>query len=258
MKTSNTQTQLLLKIQQFFNLSELQTLCFNLKIDFEDISGSTKTDKIRELIKHCQRQNLLEELLTACEESRPQIIWRTHPQTSLATQPSTEKFIQNLTEELVTTYYYQVTPETYNNKFSWLGINKSIDQINLLAFFTTPSLTTQDIKQSCEELFAISRQLPSKVNIKTRLRNPIGLLCFVSDLKQNKSEVDFIVQQNKISHKANDGAITICWNINLKTKEITTHNKLVSLFPPVIIGDNAVPPGLSFVTNFLQNYSIPS
>ena len=38
-----------------FNLDELNTLCFDLNIDYEDIPGNNKQAKVVELIKYCER-----------------------------------------------------------------------------------------------------------------------------------------------------------------------------------------------------------
>lgn len=60
-----------------FNIDELKELCFELSIDYEDLSGSTKSDKIRELIDYCQRRGRINELLIAYRRARPNsTIWR--------------------------------------------------------------------------------------------------------------------------------------------------------------------------------------
>jgi hypothetical protein len=54
-----------------FNDSELRTLCFNLEVPYEDLSGSGKEDKVRELIEYCQRRGQYNKLVAACTEARP-------------------------------------------------------------------------------------------------------------------------------------------------------------------------------------------
>ncbi len=51
------------------------TLCFELNIDFENLAGATKKDKVRELLQHCQRYGRLEELQTEVGKLRPRIDW---------------------------------------------------------------------------------------------------------------------------------------------------------------------------------------
>lgn len=46
-----------------YNKDELKTLCFELDIDFEEIPGSTKTSKSRELIKYVKQRNSLHKLI---------------------------------------------------------------------------------------------------------------------------------------------------------------------------------------------------
>ncbi|MBK8901383.1 MAG: hypothetical protein IPM53_09385 [Anaerolineaceae bacterium] len=59
-----------------FNESELQTLCFDLKIDYETLPPGSKLDKVRELIALCLRDNRINELISLCENARPRVAWR--------------------------------------------------------------------------------------------------------------------------------------------------------------------------------------
>lgn len=58
-----------------FNLTEIRDLCFELDIDFENLSGSSKPDKIRELILYCERYGLSNKLVQAVYTLRPGNIW---------------------------------------------------------------------------------------------------------------------------------------------------------------------------------------
>jgi hypothetical protein len=50
-------TQLRDQIDQTFDEEELRGLCFALKIDYDNLCGESKADKIRELLAYCQRHN---------------------------------------------------------------------------------------------------------------------------------------------------------------------------------------------------------
>ena len=58
---------------EHFNVSELRDLCLILHIDYEFLAGTSKQDKIRELILFFQRREELAELVTACRKQRPSI-----------------------------------------------------------------------------------------------------------------------------------------------------------------------------------------
>ncbi|MCA9873663.1 MAG: hypothetical protein KC441_08410 [Anaerolineales bacterium] len=60
---------------QYFSLSELHTLAFDLGIAHDDLPGSTRSQFAESLILHCYRQNRLEELVTLCREQRPFVTW---------------------------------------------------------------------------------------------------------------------------------------------------------------------------------------
>ena len=57
-------------IVEKFNLAEIQELCFDLAIDFEDLGGSGKRGKARELVTYVERRGRLEELYAAIQAAR--------------------------------------------------------------------------------------------------------------------------------------------------------------------------------------------
>lgn len=57
---------------QHFNDSELNTLCFRLGIQYEDLPGTSRSDKARELVSYCQRHGWIPSLLQELERQRPQ------------------------------------------------------------------------------------------------------------------------------------------------------------------------------------------
>ena len=59
-----------------FDISELQTLCFELKVDYENLSGFNKLDKCREIINFFHRRGRLEELIEYCSTQRPNVAWK--------------------------------------------------------------------------------------------------------------------------------------------------------------------------------------
>lgn len=61
---------------QAFNLDELKDLCFELDIDYDDLSGENRSAKARELVARCRRTGRLEDLLAAAERARPKLDWR--------------------------------------------------------------------------------------------------------------------------------------------------------------------------------------
>lgn len=58
-------------LNAYFNDSELRDLCFRLHIEYEDLGGYTKSDKVRELILHAERHNRSEALVQTVYELRP-------------------------------------------------------------------------------------------------------------------------------------------------------------------------------------------
>ena len=64
-------------LKEHFNLTELRDLCLALEIDYENLAGSSKADKARELMLYCDRHGLGNKLLQASSHLRPNAPWHT-------------------------------------------------------------------------------------------------------------------------------------------------------------------------------------
>ena len=60
-------------INSHFALIEIYALCFRLNIDFENLPGARKTEKVKELIRYMERHGRLEELVEAVRKERPDL-----------------------------------------------------------------------------------------------------------------------------------------------------------------------------------------
>lgn len=60
-------------LTNLFSEDELITLCFELGIDYEQLPGSSKLGKAREIIKFCDRRNLLKKLHHKVKMERPYV-----------------------------------------------------------------------------------------------------------------------------------------------------------------------------------------
>jgi hypothetical protein len=59
----------------YFSDGELRTLMFDLGWDYEDLPGSGKADKARELVALAERRQRLPELVAQIKKERPDITW---------------------------------------------------------------------------------------------------------------------------------------------------------------------------------------
>jgi hypothetical protein len=57
-----------------FDLEEIETLCFDLHIDFENLDGQSKQAKVRELVLYCERYRRIDELVATIRRLRPPLI----------------------------------------------------------------------------------------------------------------------------------------------------------------------------------------
>ena len=73
-RTSALTTLHRLMVQQF-NLNDIETLCFQMSIDIDEISGTGKSAKVRELILDIIRQGRVQNLTDLLKQARPHIQW---------------------------------------------------------------------------------------------------------------------------------------------------------------------------------------
>jgi hypothetical protein len=62
-------------LTDYFNETELRNLCFDLDVEYEDLSGPTKADKARELVALLKRCDRISELIKLCSKLRPNVPW---------------------------------------------------------------------------------------------------------------------------------------------------------------------------------------
>lgn len=58
-----------------FNKSELRHLVFDLGVEYEELAGSTKSDKALALIDYLRRRGRLPDLIKQCRQLRPNAHW---------------------------------------------------------------------------------------------------------------------------------------------------------------------------------------
>ena len=63
-------------IDQHFSLDELQTLSFDLGIEFEHLAGNIRPVKIQNLIIYLSQRERLPELLARLQDQRPAVSWQ--------------------------------------------------------------------------------------------------------------------------------------------------------------------------------------
>ncbi len=63
------------KIAFHFNIGELQNLCFDLSIKYENLPGNTLDDKSRELVDYCVRHGRIENLIDRLKYLRSSVAW---------------------------------------------------------------------------------------------------------------------------------------------------------------------------------------
>lgn len=68
-------SQLRRQIITYFNIDELQSLVFELDIDYESLEGNTKNEKVVSLLEYCEHRDRNEDLVTKLQQARPSVAW---------------------------------------------------------------------------------------------------------------------------------------------------------------------------------------
>jgi hypothetical protein len=64
-----------LLIGRGFSPDELRRLCFDLRLEYENIPGQTLDEKVRELLAYFDRRGQLAQLIEKCRQERPHLPW---------------------------------------------------------------------------------------------------------------------------------------------------------------------------------------
>lgn len=62
-------------LTRHFDDGELHDLCFDLHIEYDDLPGAGRKDKVRELVARCERHGRIPELVEECRRLRPNASW---------------------------------------------------------------------------------------------------------------------------------------------------------------------------------------
>ncbi|MFP4441019.1 MAG: effector-associated domain EAD1-containing protein [Chloroflexaceae bacterium] len=68
-------------LTRHFDRSELQTLCFELGVAYDDLPEGGRVDKIRELITYLERRGRIPDLIAVGRRLRPDVAWDATPET---------------------------------------------------------------------------------------------------------------------------------------------------------------------------------
>lgn len=141
--------------------------------------------------------------------------------------------------------------------FNFIGLKETPLTVDLVAFTKADGLTEKQIVDLRDKFFKIIQIVSYDFGFKPGPRMPNALLCLIFEDECPRSLIEFIQKQTKISHWQRS-AVLVSWVIDMKYKQIHTHNNPVSLFPPVVILEDSVFPGLDYLESFIYSYSSPS
>ncbi|MBK8903648.1 MAG: CHAT domain-containing protein [Anaerolineaceae bacterium] len=82
-------------IVKHFDENEVMDLCFDLRIEFEELVGNEKRGKTRSLINKLEREGRLNELIDHCAKLRPRVNWIKTPTQKNQTAPTSLTDLQS-------------------------------------------------------------------------------------------------------------------------------------------------------------------
>ena len=75
--TQDWKTQLRYALMEYFNDAELRGLCFDIGLEYENISAEGKINTVIEMIDYGLRTGTIANLVELCEQQRPNVPWQT-------------------------------------------------------------------------------------------------------------------------------------------------------------------------------------
>ncbi|MBK7920012.1 MAG: hypothetical protein IPJ94_27900 [Chloroflexi bacterium] len=152
-------------IELCFSKEELQALCFDLNVDYDNLRGETKSLKISELISHLERRELLNTLVRICSELRPNRHWGSTPRTLL----------QNVIKD------YQNTQKS---------IEDAIDFVERLFPHITHSIVLRKIIEILDRLINFIEELGKAKDCVSKERIIETLYQFIAEQKLHRIDHD--------------------------------------------------------------------
>lgn len=71
------------QITEYFTRVDLQILCLELEIRYEEFDNEAFSSTVIKIIDHCNRYGLINDLIESCEKARPDLNWPSDSRTSL-------------------------------------------------------------------------------------------------------------------------------------------------------------------------------
>jgi Effector-associated domain 7 len=69
------QAELRTRLEQYFSVEELRTICFDMSMEYDNLPGEGKAGKCRELILELDRKGRISELNDELKKQRPKMTW---------------------------------------------------------------------------------------------------------------------------------------------------------------------------------------
>jgi hypothetical protein len=99
------------KIANHFDLGELKVLCFDARVDYDELAGETLLEKVLNLINHLSRRGRLEDLIELLKEERPHVDWDENIPSPEQQIEDAEKLIPPAKDDLVLREYLEKLEE---------------------------------------------------------------------------------------------------------------------------------------------------
>ncbi|MDF5707316.1 MAG: hypothetical protein PUP90_06450 [Nostoc sp. S4] len=167
-------------------------------------------------------------------------------------------FIAQLRTSLISDkQVYDLSQNEEFAEFNFIGLKETLLTVDLVAFTKADGLTEKQIVDLRDKFFKITQIVSYDFGVKPQGRMPNALLGLVFEDECPSSLIEFIQKQTKISNWQRS-AVLVSWVIDIKSKQIHTHNNPVSLVPSVFILESTVFPGLDYLKSFISIYRFQS
>ncbi|MEM9776256.1 MAG: hypothetical protein AAF902_16885 [Chloroflexota bacterium] len=74
-RSTDWRVELRKALEKYFDDVDLQTLCFDLRLDYDNVKRENKLATVIEIFETCMRRDIIEDLILWCQENRPNVPW---------------------------------------------------------------------------------------------------------------------------------------------------------------------------------------
>ncbi len=264
------------QLNAYFDLAEFQTLCYDLGIPYDDLTGSSKTNKVEDLIGRFERMGDVPRLIAYCQGKRPQPTWTDQARVFISYKrhaPTDSALAGFLAENLSQQGHLPFIDKTMRVGTSWLDeIDQKLREADyLIVLISQQSADSEMVQQEVFRSYEYHRTqgypdiLPIRIQYEGML--PYTIAAFLNsrqylvwnDESDNRQVLDDLMsvmqgqalEQPTLNFKVSPQQVTVLNEDGRLSKREETVSPPLPEFDPRLLADLSAPGGTMRISDAL-------